>query len=149
MNKLLYGVLLACALTIANAGEGWLTDLDAAKKQAQSEGKAILLDFTGSDWCGFCIKLKKEVFDTEEFKKFAEKNLVLVEVDFPKTKKQPSDLKKANKKLEAKYNVEVYPTIILLDAKGKKLAEFPGYEGEGAAKYIAKLQGVLAKKVTS
>lgn len=149
MIKLFHAFILALAVSAVSAGEGWLTDLEAAKKLAAQENKVILVDFTGSDWCGFCIKLKKEVFDKDEFKKFAEKNLVLVEIDFPRAKKQSDEVKKANKALQAEYKVEGFPTIFVLDAKGKKLEEFVGYGGEGAAKYIEKLQNVIAKKSNS
>lgn len=149
MTKLFHALILALAVSAATAGEGWLTDLEAAKKQAAQENKAILVDFTGSDWCGFCIKLKKEVFDKDEFKKFAEKNLVLVEIDFPRAKKQSDEVKKANKALQAEYKVEGFPTIVILDAKGKKLEEFVGYGGEGPAKYIQKVQNVLDKNAKS
>jgi protein disulfide-isomerase len=149
MLKLFSAVLIAFAVSAASAGEGWLTDLEAAKKQAAKENKAILVDFTGSDWCGFCIKLQKEVFSKDEFKKFAEKNLVLVEIDFPRAKKQSAEEKKTNKALQDQYKVEGFPTILVLDSNGKKLEEFVGYGGEGAEKYIAKLQDALAKKARS
>ena len=149
MIKILQAVLLAAAVCAAHAGEGWLTDLDAAKKQAEKENKAILVDFTGSDWCPPCIKLKKDVLDTAEFKKFAAENFVLVEIDFPRSKKQSPELKKANQALQEKYKIEGFPTIMILDAKGKKIEEFVGYGGEDAEKYIAKLQKVLDKKATS
>jgi protein disulfide-isomerase len=149
MTKLFQAFLLAAALCTVSAGETWLTDLEAAKKEAAKGNKAILMDFTGSDWCGFCIKLKKEVFDTEEFKKFAEKNLVLVEVDFPNKKPQPEALKAANEELQKKYGVQGFPTVVILDSTGKKLDQFVGYGGGGPKKYIENLQKVLAKKATS
>ena len=152
MIKLFKAVLLAAAVCSVSAGETWLTDLEAAKKQAQKENKAVLIDFTGSDWCGFCIKLKKDVFDTEEFKKFAEKNLVLVEVDFPRRKKLPEGLSEKNQALQEQFKVRGFPTIVLLDSSGKMIDtgdEFVGYGGEGMEKYIAKIQKALAKRVTS
>jgi thioredoxin-related protein len=149
MIKLFHAFILALAVCTVSAGEGWLTDLEAAKKQAAKENKAILVDFTGSDWCGFCIKLDKQVFSKEEFKKYAEKNLVLVEIDFPRSKKQSDELKKANKALQAKYNIEGFPTIVLMNAEGKKLDEFVGYGGEPVDKYIQKIQAVLSKNAKS
>jgi len=149
ITKALQLFLLAGLLTVARAGDGhagWLTDLNAAKEAAKKDGKAILMDFTGSDWCGYCIKLKKAVFDTAEFAKFAEKNLVLVEVDFPRSKKQSKELKRANLALNDQYNIEGYPTIVVLDAAGKELGRMEGYEGENAAEYIKKLQALIAKK---
>lgn len=145
MKKLFLAAILATLTFTASAKPEWLTDFEKAKELAQKENKAVLLDFTGSDWCGFCIKLKKQVFNTTEFQTFAEKNLVLVEVDFP-SKKLPAEQAKANDKLKDKFNVEGYPTIIVVDAAGKKLGEEVGYSGEPPAAYIKKLEAFLAKK---
>ena len=85
-------ILLALGASLAAAAEGpWLTDFEEAGKQAAKEDKAILMDFTGSDWCGWCIKLDKEVFSKKEFLDFASKHLVLLEVDFPRKKKLPEE----------------------------------------------------------
>ena len=70
----------------AFAGDGWLTDFEAAKAKAKAENKPMLLDFTGSDWCGWCVKLDKEVFSKAAFKDYADAELVLVEIDFPRNK---------------------------------------------------------------
>ena len=77
----------------------WMDDYEAAVKLAKAENKLLLLDFTGSDWCGWCIKLKKEIFDQKEFVAYAEENLVLVELDFPRKKKLTESLQKQNKEL--------------------------------------------------
>jgi thioredoxin-related protein len=122
----------------------WETDFDAAKQRAKDEDKPMLLDFTGSDWCGWCIRLKKEVFDTKEFKEFAKDNLVLVEVDFPQQEKLPSKVKKQNDKLAEEYKVGGYPTIVLLNSKGREVAR-TGYKEGGPAKYIEHLQELLKK----
>src|SRR5690349_5866789 len=102
MKKTFIAVVSALALYSASAGE-WLTDVPTAQAQAKKEGKLVLLDFTGSDWCGWCIKFKSEVLDTKEFKDYADKNLVLVEVDFPRKKELSAELKKANAALKEKY----------------------------------------------
>lgn len=117
----------------------WLTDLDKAKTQAAAEKKHVLINFTGSDWCGFCIKLQKEVFSTREFAEYAQKHLVLVEVDFPRKKEQSATLKAANKKLQEQYKVDGYPTLILLDGTGKPVGKKVGYGGGGLAKVLADL----------
>src|SRR5437867_12918514 len=128
MKKIVIGLIASCALLRAGAEElQWLTDLPKAQAQAKKENKLVMLDFTGSDWCGWCIKLHKEVFSQPEFADYAKKNLVLVEVDFPRTKQQSEALKKANQALQAKYKVEGYPTIIVLNGEGKKVGEL-GYE---------------------
>src|SRR6266581_5344317 len=92
-------MILSAVLTLlpaaAHAAE-WLTDVPAAQEQAAAENKLVLLNFTGSDWCGWCMKLKAEVFSQPEFEDYANKNLVLVEIDFPKRKPQPAAQKKAN-----------------------------------------------------
>src|ERR1700742_793487 len=83
----------------------WMTDVPAAQAKAKAEHKMVLLDFTGSDWCGWGIKFKKEVYSTPEFSEYAAKNLILVEIDFPHDKPQGAELKAANKELQAKYRV--------------------------------------------
>lgn len=127
--------LLLCAivLTASNllAGDGWGTDYKAALEQAAKANKPVLLDFTGSDWCGWCIKLDKETFSKPEFKSFAEKNLVLVEVDFPNSKPQSAAVKKQNEELQAKFGVEGFPTLVLLNSEGKEIARNVGYLAGG------------------
>lgn len=146
MKKLFFGAIACLVLLKANAGElTWQTDLTKALATAKAENKAVLLDFTGSDWCGFCIKLHKEVFSKDEFAEFAKKNLVLVEVDFPRTKKLPAEQKKANDALQAKYKVSGFPTLVVLDADGKKLGEEVGYGGGGPKAVIGSLKKHLGK----
>src|SRR5882757_526046 len=119
MKKIIIGLIACWALLRAGAEElQWLTDLPKAQAQAKAENKLVMLDFTGSDWCGWCIKLHREVFSKPEFAEYANKSLVLVEVDFPRTKKQSDALKKANQALQDKYKIEGYPTIIILDGAG-------------------------------
>ena len=108
----------------------WLTDLAKAQAKAKQENKAVLMDFTGSDWCPPCKALHKNVLSTEAFAEYAKKNLVLMEVDFPKGKAQPEELKQANKKLAQKYGIEGYPTMILLSSEGKELKRSVGYSGK-------------------
>lgn len=122
------------AVGAAGAAEPvWLEDLPKALAQAKAEKKQVLVNFTGSDWCGFCIRLKKEVFDTREFAEYAQKHLVLVELDFPNRKEQSEERKKANRKLQQQYKVEGFPTLILLSPEGKELKRMVGYGGGGFA----------------
>ena len=130
-------VVSALALYSASAG-AWLTDAPKAQAHAKKENKLVLLDFTGSDWCGWCIKLHNEVFDLKEFKDYADKNLVLVEVDFPRKKQLSADQKKANTALQEKYEIRGYPTIIVLNGEGKKVGEL-GYVKGGPKAFIAEL----------
>jgi len=127
------------------AADAWLTDLDEAKKVAAKEKKDILVDFTGSDWCGWCIRLKKEVFDQPEFAE-ASKKFVLVELDFPRGKKQSPEVKAKNEALAKHYAISGFPTILLLDAQGEVYAQ-AGYQEGGAKKYL-ELLGVLATQNT-
>ena len=148
MKSLLAVISLTLAMVgTALAGEAvWLHDYEAAKKQAKEESKPIFINFTGTDWCGWCIRLEKEVFSQEEFQKYAEGNLVLVEIDFPRKKEQPDELKKQNKALDKEFKIEGYPTLFLLDAEGKKLSEDVGYREGGAAAYVAHLKALLEKQ---
>lgn len=133
-------VALMIAALPALAAPKWFTDLDEAKAVAVKENKPLLVDFTGSDWCGFCIKLHAEVFDKPEFEEFA-KGYVLVELDFPNKKPQPAEEKAKNKAIQAKFAVTGFPTILLLDAKtGEAFGRQSGYgPGTGPKAYLEKL----------
>lgn len=91
--------------------EGWLVNIDEAYELSKKTGKPIMANFTGSDWCGWCKKLKREVFDTEEFKSWAEKNVILVELDFPRRFQLPEKYKQQNQALAQAFKVGGYPTI--------------------------------------
>ncbi len=145
MKKITLGLLLLCAAFQIEAAElAWTTDLAKAQAQAKKEKKLVLLDFTGSDWCGWCIKLHKEVFSQPEFTEYAKKNLVPVEVDFPRNKPQSAALKKANQTLQEKYSIEGYPTIIILDGDGQKVGQLEYMKG-GPKPFIAKLENLKKK----
>jgi protein disulfide-isomerase len=119
-------------------GESW----DKAAKAAKDGKKLILANFTGSDWCPWCIKLHKEVFAKKAFKEWAEKNVVLLELDFPNEKAQTDELKAQNKKLLEKYGVEGFPTVLVLDADGKKVGTL-GYMEGGPTPWIKAAQDIL------
>ena len=140
MKKILVGLLAGLALLCAGAAEvEWLTDLPKAQSQAKAEKKLVMLDFTGSDWCGWCIRLHKEVFSKPAFVEYARKNLVTVEVDFPRKKQLAPAQKKANGELARKYKIEGYPTIIVLDGEGKMVGQL-GYLEGGPKAFIAELE---------
>jgi thioredoxin-related protein len=108
----------------------WLIDFDQAKQQAKERNQLILLNFSGSDWCAPCIKMKKEIFETEQFKDFADNNLVLVRADFPRQKKNQLDTnqKQHNEKLAEQFNPNgKFPFTLLLDANGKVIYQWDGY----------------------
>jgi thioredoxin-related protein len=137
---LLAVILLPCAFTRAFSQEAqWLTDYSKAVQQAKTENKVILLDFTGSDWCGWCMKMKKETLDTPTFKHYAGKNLVLVELDFPQHKQQTDEIKRQNGKLSQQFKIAGYPAFVLLDKDGKELGRQGGYLKGGPGAFIAKL----------
>jgi thioredoxin-related protein len=140
MKKMTLGLLLCWFALQGMAAEelNWLTDLPKAQAQAKKENKLVMMDFTGSDWCGWCIKLHNEVFSKPEFAEYATKNLVLVQVDFPRKKEQTSELKAANQALQEKYKIEGYPTIVVLNGEGKKVGEL-GYQPGGPKAFIAEL----------
>ncbi|HEY5705395.1 MAG TPA: thioredoxin fold domain-containing protein [Terrimicrobiaceae bacterium] len=135
---------LFAAAVIFNAGlllaspapEGWQTNYSEALAQAAKENKLVLLDFTGSDWCVWCMKLSKDIFSQPEFKEFAAKNLVLVELDFPSSKPLPDEVKAQNTALATKFGVEGFPTLILADGEGKEVARHVGYLAGGPASFI-------------
>jgi thioredoxin-related protein len=142
MKKIAAVLIACCALMQVRAAElEWMTDLPKALAQAKKENKMVLMNFTGSDWCGWCIKFKKEALDEQAFKEYAAKNLVLVEVDFPNKKPQSAELKKANQALATKYNVSGYPTFVVLSKDGKEIGRQDGYEPGGAQAFIDKLNG--------
>jgi thioredoxin-related protein len=138
--------ICAAALVVSlQAGEGWLVDFEKAKTQAAHEGKAVLMDFTGSDWCAGCIQLKKNVFNKPEFKEFAAKNLVLLEVDFPNNESKISkETLEQNKRLEKDFKIEGFPTLVVLDKTAKEIGRLE-YTGENSTDYIKKIEAVLAK----
>lgn len=113
--------------------EGWLVNLEEARLLSLKTGKPIMANFTGSDWCGWCKKLKFEVFDKDEFKKWAEKNVVLLEIDFPRKLQIPDDIKKQNAGLQQAFQVSGYPTIWVFnlgkDDKGQYTIDALGKTG--------------------
>jgi protein disulfide-isomerase len=107
-------------------------------KQAKAENRHVFLFFTGSDWCSWCKRLNKEILSTPEFARYSKEKLILVELDFPKKRKLTPTVKAQNAKLADKYKIEGYPTVIVLDSAGSKLAEL-GYQEGGPAPFIARL----------
>jgi thioredoxin-related protein len=134
--------LMVMLVTGLHAGEGWLTNIEKAQEQAKAEKKLVLLEFTGSDWCPPCKALKKNIFDTEKFKAYAKKNLVLVELDFPRDKSKITKEQSVYNAAQAKkYVVKGYPTVLLLDAGGKELMKKVGFSrGTSAERYIEALK---------
>ena len=122
----------------------WLTDYEEALRVAKEINKPILVNFTGSDWCSWCMKLSGEVFTKDAFIDYAKSSLVLLKLDFPRKKAQSAEEKAANEKLMNEYGVQGFPTIVLLSAEGKELNR-TGYQPGGAAAYVKHLQELLTK----
>jgi thioredoxin-related protein len=119
----------------AVAESAWLTDFEEARARALETGRPILADFTGSDWCGWCIRLKKEVFDTPAFAQWAGERVVLLELDFPRKTELPEELAEQNQRLAAQFGIEGFPTIVFMDHEGRELAR-SGYVRGGADAWI-------------
>lgn len=122
----------------------WLVGWDAAVAQARATGRPILADFTGSDWCPPCKRLKAEVFTTPAFATWAAGKVVLLEVDFPRAGNQPPEIVAANNALLDRFKVEGFPTILLLTADGVELGRL-GYQPGGAEPWIAAADAILSK----
>jgi len=151
MKNLFLGLLFLTTLTTFSQVE-WMNDFDEAAKLSQKTKKPILANFTGSDWCGWCKVLDREVFNTSEFKTWAKKNVVLLEVDFPRRTKLSAKLKKQNYALQKAFGVRGYPTIWLFETgKGKnpKKDIVPlgktGYVKGGAKKWINSIDKYMPK----
>lgn len=132
-------LLATVATASASANPGWLTNYKQAQEEAKTSKKLVLLNFTGSDWCGWCIRLDREVFTKPEFQEYAKKKLVLVEVDFPRAKQLTAVEKGQNQELAQKYQVQGFPTIVVLDGEGKLVGEL-GYTPGGPSAFIAELE---------
>jgi thioredoxin-related protein len=135
-------LLAAClGLTAVSARAGWTTNYPAALAQAKTEHKLVLLDFTGSDWCGYCKLLDKEVLDQPAFNDYAEKNYVLVTLDYPHQTELPAETKKQNDDLAQKFGIQGFPTLIVVDPEGKELGRQEGYNpGSGTDAVVGKLK---------
>lgn len=151
MNLTLGAIALGTALTLLPSvfaeGDDWVADFDAAAAQAKKEGKDLLVDFTGSDWCGWCIKLDKEVFAHDAFLQPATKQYVLVSLDFPKSREAKAKVPnpKRNEELQKKYEVRGFPTILLMTADGEVYGQ-TGYQPGGPEKYVEHLNKLRAAR---
>jgi protein disulfide-isomerase len=140
-------VTISCVLSAATARAEttWLTNFTAAKVEAAREHKKLLLDFTGSDWCAYCIRLEKEVFPTPEFAAFTT-DYVLVRLDYPRNKAQSPEEKAQNAELKDRFHIDGYPTVLLADASGREITRSVGYRpGSDPAEYLAHLTTASAE----
>lgn len=131
--------LFALGAVSARAEANWLSDISKAQTEAKVNHKLLLLDFTGSDWCIWCKKLQAEVFSKPEFQDYAKDHLVLMTVDFPRQSPLAPEVRKQNEELAAKYGIQGFPTIIVLNGDGKQVGEL-GYQPGGAPAFVQELQ---------
>ena len=144
-------MIISIAVFAQKSNLKWHTDYEQANKEALATKKPIMFFFTGSDWCGWCIKMNKEVFVTPEFAAWAKKNVVLLEIDFPRNKKQEENIVKQNKQLQQMFGVQGYPTIHFAmpakDAKTKiKHLGSAFYEPGGAPAFIKTANNFIKNK---
>lgn len=120
-------------------------DFEAELSRARAENKLLFLDFTGSDWCPPCMMLEKEVFSQPEFKQYAQANLVFVVVDFPRRTRLPADIQAANDRLAEKFNVEAFPTLVVVDGSGNEVWRHVGFPEDGMRGLIGALDKLKPK----
>ncbi|CAM4072357.1 thioredoxin family protein [Flavobacterium sinopsychrotolerans] len=136
MKKIIVALLLFAGSFAAEAQElVWETNVTKAMAISTETKKPLLLFFTGSDWCGWCIRLQKEVLKTPEFAAWAKENVVLVELDYPRKAPQTEDIKKQNNELQMAFGIQGFPTIILANATTKEGKV--NFEGIGSTGYVA------------
>lgn len=146
-TSLLVTLLVSCIAsafgqTTAETGEPrWETDFEAALVAARDHDRVVVVNFTGSDWCVWCHRLRDEVFKTPAFADYAANDAILVEIDFPRNKSLPRALREQNAKLAERYGVNGYPTVLILDASGKKLGSV-GYMRGGPKTFIRELRRI-------
>lgn len=139
---LLTAVVIGCSKGGSNDNLNWEDNLETALQKAKTENKAVLVNFTGSDWCVWCQKLSAEVFSKSEFEDYAEENLILVKVDFPEKIEQSAETKIYNSQLAQRFGIQGYPTILLFNSQGKMVLQ-TGYLPGGPVTYVDHLKSYL------
>jgi thioredoxin-related protein len=146
MKKMITGLTMFLLMGMVAV---WHSDFRKAKEKAKEENKYILLNFSGSDWCTPCIRTKREIFDKEPFSRFADSNLVLVNADFPRLRR--NELTKAqtkeNEALAEQYNKEgAFPLTVLLDANGMVVKEWKGYPNVSPENFVDQIRSSEQKR---
>lgn len=139
---LLSAVVIGCSKGGSNDNLNWEENLETALQKANAENKAVLVNFTGSDWCVWCKRLSAEVFSKSEFEDYAEDNLILVKIDFPQNIEQSAETKLYNNQLAQKFGIQGYPTILLFNSTGN-LVLTTGYQPGGPVSYVEHLKNSL------
>lgn len=140
-------ILVSLLFPVLLSGSNWLTDFNQAKTVSQQKHQYILLNFSGSDWCSGCIKLHKNIFESSAFQHYAGDHLVLLNADFPRSKKNslPADQQKKNDALAEKYNPNgIFPYTVLLNSDGTVLKKWEGYYEGGPDNFIQEIKAVDA-----
>ena len=135
-------MFFGCGKSGSNDNLNWEENLETALQKAKAENKAVLVNFTGSDWCQWCIKLSDEVFSKSEFEDYAEDNLILVRLDFPRSIEQSAQTKAYNNQLAQRYGVQGFPTVLLFNSQGKMVLQ-TGYQPGGPVSYVEHLKNKL------
>lgn len=140
----IFAAIFAVTLFAGDAPRGWTTDINAALARAKRENKRVLILFTGSDWCGFCVRLKDDVLNKSAFKNLARDNFILVYFDFPR-RNPPSDAQmRIQRQWQQRFGVRGYPTVIIVDGEGNKVGEIGGYRQEEA--FLTELRKYLPQR---
>lgn len=139
---ILVALLAGCSKSGATDSLKWQDNFEKALQQAKKENKAVLVNFTGSDWCIWCKRLTDEVFSKSEFENYADENLILVKLDFPRSIEQTTETKLYNNNLAQRYRVQGFPTILLFNSSGK-LVLTTGYQQGGPVNYVKQLKTYL------
>jgi thioredoxin-related protein len=135
--------LLSCLLISTGT---WETDFEKAEHLAQSQHKFILLNFSGSDWCGPCIRMHKEIFESNAFTEYAVENLILVNADFPRLKKNQlsKEQQKRNDRLAEQYNGKgVFPLTVLLNASGAVIKTWEGFPSDSPGEFTNNVKALV------
>lgn len=135
-------IFVGCTSSTTKDDLNWQENLETALQQARQQNKAVLVNFTGSDWCIWCKRLSDEVFSKSEFEDFASNNLILVKLDFPRDIEQTTETKLYNNNLAQKFSVKGFPTILLFNSTGK-LVLTTGYQPGGPVNYVNHLRAYL------
>lgn len=140
----LLSLWILSSLAAWGASPGWLASYDKALEFSKKSGRPVLINFTGSDWCGWCKKMKAETLAKPEFIQFASSNLILVELDFPQGIPQTQEIKAANAAVKNNFKVGGFPTFVLVDSKGAELGRQRGYLAGGVPAFTAQLKNWIA-----
>lgn len=143
MKRILTLLMLTAAVGLFAQTNTWSENYADAVAKAKKSGNYILLDFSGSDWCGWCMRLNNEVFSQPDFKTFASKNLELVLVDKPARRVLPEKTIAQNEALMKKYQIQGFPTVVIL-SPDEEVAGVTGYQAGGAIKYVQHLNEIIS-----